>query len=56
MKDNSASGHDMAVASWAVQVEGITDTEIAELVAARRQASGAKENAADRLPATHVAT
>jgi hypothetical protein len=43
MKDNSASGHDMAVASWAVQVEGITDTEIAELVAARRQASGAKE-------------
>ena len=43
MKDNSASGHDMAVASWAVQIEGITDTEIAELVAARRAASGAKE-------------
>jgi hypothetical protein len=43
MKDNSASGHDMAVASWAVQVEDITDTEIAELIAARRAASGAKE-------------
>ncbi len=39
----SASEHDMAVASWAAQVDGIDDDDIAQLVAARRAASGAPE-------------